>query len=114
MYVSVNDLIFQLGYKTASSAHLAQSTTENMQIRAATAGKADKVSSLPRFWVSIRSYKKQPVKKNWGRVLGLSWLKLAVAFLNDVSFESLRVMILEVFNSDEPELEFSGSSRAEL
>ena len=31
--------------------------------RAATAGKADKVWSLPRFWASIRSYKKQPVKK---------------------------------------------------
>ena len=40
--------------------------------------------SLPRFWVSIRSYKKQPVKKNWGRILGLAWLKFAVAPLGYV------------------------------
>ena len=32
-------------------------------LRAATAGKAGKGWTLPRFWVSIRSYKKQPVKK---------------------------------------------------
>ena len=31
--------------------------------RAATTGKAGKVWSLPRFWVSICSYKKQLVKK---------------------------------------------------
>ena len=31
--------------------------------------------------VSIRSYKKQPVKKSWGRILGLAWLKFAVAAL---------------------------------
>ena len=49
--------------------------------RAATAGKAGKVWSLPRFWVSIRSYKKQPVKKFWGRILALAWLKFAVAAL---------------------------------
>ena len=35
----------------------------------------------PRFWVSLRSYKKQPVKKIWGRILGLVWLKFAVASL---------------------------------
>ena len=34
--------------------------------RAATAGKAPKAWALPRFWVSIRSYKKQPVKKKIG------------------------------------------------
>ena len=49
--------------------------------RAATAGKAPKAWALPRFWVSIRSYKKQPVKKIWGRILGLAWLKFAVAAL---------------------------------
>ena len=32
-------------------------------LRAATAGKAGKVWSLPRFWVTIRSYKTQLVKK---------------------------------------------------
>ena len=41
--------------------------------------RAPKALALPRFWVSIRSYKKQPVKKNWGRILGLAWLKFAVA-----------------------------------
>ena len=46
------------------------------------AGKAPKAWALPRFWVSIRSYKKQPVKKIWGRILGLAWLKFAVAALN--------------------------------
>ena len=50
-------------------------------IRAATAGKAGKVWSLPRFWVSMRSYKKQLVKKIWGKVLDLAWLKFAVAAL---------------------------------
>ena len=49
--------------------------------RAATAGKAPKAWALPRFWVLIRSYKKQPVKKNWSRILGLAWLKFAVAAL---------------------------------
>ena len=33
---------------------------------------------LSRFWISIRSYKKQLVKKIWGRILGLVWLKFAV------------------------------------
>jgi hypothetical protein len=41
---------------------------------------------LPRpglqFWDSICSYKKQLVKKIWGRILGLVWLKFAVAALN--------------------------------
>ena len=50
--------------------------------RAATAGKAPKAWALPRFWVSILSYKKQPVKKNWGRILGLAWIKFAVAALS--------------------------------
>ena len=40
---------------------------------------APKIWALPRFWVSIRSYKKQLVKKNWGRILGLAWIKFAVA-----------------------------------
>ena len=38
-----------------------------------------KAWALPRFWVSIRSYKKQPVKKIWDRILGLAGLKFAVA-----------------------------------
>ena len=40
--------------------------------RGATAGKAPKAWALPRFWVSIRSYKKQPVEKIWSRILGLA------------------------------------------
>ena len=47
--------------------------------RGAKAGKAPKAWALPRFWVSIRSYKKQPVKKFWGRILGLAWLNFTVA-----------------------------------
>ena len=43
-------------------------------LKGATSGKAP----LPRFWVSIRSYKKRPVKKKWGRILGLVWLKFVV------------------------------------
>ena len=42
---------------------------------------AAKVWSLPRFWVSIHCYKNQLVKKNWGRILDLAWLKFAVAAL---------------------------------
>ena len=33
------------------------------------AGKAPKALALPRFWISIRSYKKQLVKKIRGRIL---------------------------------------------
>ena len=57
--------------------------------RAATAGKAGKVWSLPRFWVSIPSYKKQPVKKIWGKILGLAWLKFAVASLHSMITKGL-------------------------
>ena len=53
-----------------------------MMIRAATAANG---WSLPRFWVSIRSYKKL-VKKNWGRIVDLVWLKFAVAALEIVDF----------------------------
>jgi hypothetical protein len=49
------------------------------------AGKAGKVWSLPRFPVSIRSYKKQPVKKYWSGILDLAWLKFAVAALVSIS-----------------------------
>ena len=49
--------------------------------RGATAGKAPKAWAFPRFWVSIRSYKKQLVKQIWGRILGLAWFKFAVASL---------------------------------
>ena len=48
----------------------------------ATAGKAPKAWALPRFWVSILSYKKQPVKKILGRILDLAWLKFAVVALD--------------------------------
>jgi hypothetical protein len=37
-----------------------------------------KAWALPRFWVSILSYKKQPVKEIWDRILGLAWLKFAM------------------------------------
>ena len=47
-----------------------------VNIRGATAGKA------PRFWVSIRSYKKQLIKNIWGRILGIAWLKFAMVPLN--------------------------------
>ena len=47
--------------------------------RGATAGKAPKALDLPRFWVSIHSYKKQLVKNIWGRILGLAWLKFTGA-----------------------------------
>ena len=56
-----------------------------MDFRGATAGKAPKAWALPRFWVSIRSYKKQLVKKIWGRILGLVWLKFTVAPLDFLS-----------------------------
>ena len=39
------------------------STCHESTCRAATAGKAPKAWALPRFWVSICSYKKQHVKK---------------------------------------------------
>ena len=37
---------------------------------------------LPIFWILICSYKKQWVKIIWDRILGLAWLKFAVASLN--------------------------------
>ena len=46
-------------------------------IRGAMAGKAPKAWALPRFWVSIGSYKKQPVKKVGGKILDLAWLKFS-------------------------------------
>ena len=51
---------------------------KSILIKGATAGKAPKAWALPRFWVSICSYKKQLVKKIWGRILGLAWLKFAM------------------------------------
>ena len=53
-----------------------------MSIRGTKAGKASKAWALPIFWVSICSYKKQPVKKIWSRILGLAWLKFTVAPLS--------------------------------
>ena len=53
---------------------------------AATTAKEAKDWSLPRVWVSIPSYKKQPVKKIWGRILGRAWLKFAVPPLQPCPF----------------------------
>ena len=50
------------------------------------ATKATKAWVLPKFWISKRFYKKQPVKKNWGRIMNLAWLKFAVATLYNVGF----------------------------
>ena len=64
---------------------LAISNSTIIKDRAAAAGKAPKAwALLIRFWVSMRSYKKQPVKKNWGRILGLAWLKFAMASLKNI------------------------------
>jgi hypothetical protein len=65
--------------KNCSGIVYARMCTHGQLVRGATAGKAPKAWDWPRFWVSIRSYKKQPVKKICGRILGLAWLKFAVA-----------------------------------
>ena len=52
--------------------------SKSILIKSATAGKAPKAWALSRFWVSIRSYKKQLVKKICSRILGLVWLKFAM------------------------------------
>ena len=52
---------------------------------APTAAKAAKDWSLPRFWVSMPSYKKQLVKKILGRILDLALLKFAVAAMIYIS-----------------------------
>ena len=52
-----------------------------MAAMAAKAAETAKVWTLPRFWVSIHSYKKQQAKKIWGRILDLAWLKFSVAAL---------------------------------
>ena len=49
--------------------------------RAATASKTLKAWAFPRFWVSIRSYKKQLVKNIFGRILDLAWFKFPAAAL---------------------------------
>ena len=62
----------------------------------ATAGKGPKAWALPRFWVS--NCKKQPVKKFWGRILGLAWLEFAVHF-RDFFYQGQRfgnLSILEI------------------
>ena len=70
----------------------------NFDIRAATAGKAPKAWALPRFWVSICSYKKQLVKKTWGRIVGIAWLKFAVASLIFKHPQSLESMKYQYFH----------------
>ena len=55
------------------------------RFRGSTAHKAPKAWALHIFWVSIRTYKKQLSKKICGRVLGLAWLKFAVAALIEES-----------------------------
>ena len=57
----------------------------NRYNRAVMAGKAPKAWALPTLWVSIHSYKKQPVKKNWSRIWGLVWLKIAMVALSMVA-----------------------------
>ena len=54
-----------------------------VESRATMAGKAGKIWSLPRFWVSLRSCKKQNFQKKLDRILDLAWLKFAVAALVD-------------------------------
>ena len=44
-----------------------------------------------RFCVAIRSYKKQLVKKLWGRILDLAWLKFAVAALCIMHIDGLLI-----------------------
>ena len=59
--------------------------------------KAPKAWALPKFWVSIRFYKKQPVKKIWARILGLAWLKFAVAALILERFRLINLSQLPLF-----------------
>ena len=71
----------------------------NLYTRVATAAKAAKDWSLPRFWVSIHSYKKQPVKKIWGRILDLAWLKFTmVALVSKFDLGLLNAYKLMSFN----------------
>ena len=56
-----------------------------MRSKVAMTTKASKARALPKFWVSICSYKKQPVEKIWGRIFGLVWLKIALAALRRTS-----------------------------
>ena len=74
------------------------------KLRGATAGKAPKAWALPKFWVSIGSYKKQPVKKFWARILGLAWLKFLVAPLKliflQLFWEKVTYKFLEIRNLD--------------
>ena len=55
---------------------------------------AGKVWSLHRFWVSIHSYKKQPVKIYFDRILDLARIKFAMAAL---STEIDRTLIFKTF-----------------
>ena len=71
------------------------SITKPSSAMAVTAAKAAKDWSLPRFWVSIPSYKKQLVKIFWGRILDLAWLKFDVAALSTMYLCSKK----EFFNS---------------
>ena len=45
-----------------SPGHIQYTHNDTYRSRGATAGKAPKAWALPRFWFSIRSYKKKPVK----------------------------------------------------
>ena len=75
---------------------LSSGSTKSHKSMAATARKAGKVWSLPRFWISIHSYKKQPVKKFGGRILDLALLKFAVAALHNVK-STVKMSICVVF-----------------
>ena len=65
--------------------------------RAATSDEEGKVWSLPKVWVSIRSYKKQAVKK-WikktlGRTLDLAWFKFTMVALMWVYLRYWRITL---------------------
>ena len=64
--------------------------------RGATAGKAPKAWALPRFWVSIRSYKKQPVKQIWGRIFAPEFAYLLVSYISVL--QTLKLNVQKRFN----------------
>ena len=47
---------------------------------------------LPRFWVSICSYKKWLAKKIWGRILVLAWLKFTMQPLTKTVPASMKIL----------------------
>ena len=62
------------------------------RFRGTKAGKAPKAWALSKFWVSTCSYKKQPIKKILGRILGLALLKFVMAPLQIQCYLKVRRM----------------------